>query len=222
MSQDADSVTSALPDALKRCLAEGQRRRYPSNANIVSEGEHSNSLFYILSGSVSVGMDDADGREIVLAYLHSGDFFGELGLFDEHHRRSAWVRAREPSDVVQLDYERVRALCVRRPEVMYQLLAQLSQRIRNTNRKLEALAFLDVSGRIARTLLELCQEPEAVATDDGHRIRITRRELGRLVGCSREMASRVLHAMEERGAIAIKGRDIVVPSARRETGESAG
>lgn len=205
---------SELPEALKRCLGKGQRRRYASNAIIISEGEHSNSLFFILSGSVSVVRDDADGHEIVLAYLHSGDFFGEIGLFDERQQRSAWVRAREPSDVVQLDYERIRALCTSSPEVVYELLSQMSKRIRDTNRKLEALAFLDVSGRIARTLLELCREPEAVATDDGHQIRITRRELGRLVGCSREMASRVLHAMEERGAIAIRGRDIVVPNAR--------
>ena len=213
MSDDLEIVLGALPHALRRCLEDGQRRRYPANANIVSEGEHSNSLFYIISGSVSVVMDDPEGHEIVLAYLHQGDFFGEIGLFDERQQRSAWVRAREPSDVVQLGYERIRNLCNERPEVVYQLLAQMSKRIRDTNRKLEALAFMDVSGRIARTLLELCQEPEAIPTETGHRIRITRRELGRLVGCSREMASRVLRSMEEKSAIALKGREIIVPSA---------
>jgi len=156
-------------------------------------------------------MEDEDGHEIVLAYLHEGDFFGEIGMFDERHQRSAWVRAREPSEVVQLGYDRLRRLCEEKPEVVFALLAQMSQRMQNTNRQLGDLVFRDVRGRIARTLLDLCEEPEAQPCERGMRIRVTRRELGRLVGCSREMASRVLHTMEDGGAIKVEGRDIIVP-----------
>ena len=208
-------MNDALPPALALCLAQGQRRTFPSNAAIISAGAQSNSLYYILSGSVSVMMEDAGGHEIVLAYLHEGDFFGEIGLFDERHQRSAWVRAREPSEVVQLGYDRLRRLCEEQSEVVFALLAQMSRRMRNTNRQLGDLVFRDVRGRIARTLLELCEEPEATSGEWGTRIRVTRRELGRLVGCSREMASRVLHSMEESGVVKVEGRDVIVPWANR-------
>ncbi len=76
------------------------------------------------------------------------------------------------------------------------------------------LAFLDVTGRIARTLLELCDEPDAMTHPDGMQIRITRQEIGRIVGCSREMAGRVLKNMEEQGLIHVKGKTIVVYGTR--------
>ena len=71
-------------------------------------------------------------------------------------------------------------------------------------------AFLDVTGRIAGTLLELCKQPDAMTHPDGMQIRITRQEIGRIVGCSREMAGRVLKDLEERGLIHVKGKTIVV------------
>ena len=71
-------------------------------------------------------------------------------------------------------------------------------------------AFLDVTGRIAGTLLELCKQPDAMTHPDGMQIRITRQEIGRIVGCSREMAGRVLKDLEERGLIYVKGKTIVV------------
>src|SRR6185312_7380657 len=81
-------------------------------------------------------------------------------------------------------------------------------------RKVSDLAFLDVTGRIARTLLDLCQQPDAMTHPDGMQIRISRQEIGRIVGCSREMAGRVLKALEEQGLIGASGKTIVVFGAR--------
>ncbi|MFT5175365.1 MAG: CRP/FNR family cyclic AMP-dependent transcriptional regulator, partial [Gammaproteobacteria bacterium] len=72
------------------------------------------------------------------------------------------------------------------------------------------LAFKDVAGRIARALLDLCEQPQAKHRTDGTAIEVTRLELGRIVGCSREMASRVLKTMEERGNVSVQGRTIVI------------
>ena len=86
-----------------------------------------------------------------------------------------------------------RALSRRHPEeILYAMGAQLSQRLMQTSTKVGHLAFFDVTGRIARTLLDLCKEPDAMTHPDGMQIRITRQEIGRIVGCSREMAGRVL------------------------------
>jgi CRP/FNR family transcriptional regulator, cyclic AMP receptor protein len=79
-----------------------------------------------------------------------------------------------------------------------------------TSRKFSDLAFMDVEGRIARTLLELCKEPDAITHPDGMQLHISRQEIGRLVGCSREMAGRVLKELENKKLLTAHGKTIVV------------
>ena len=159
-------------------------------------------------------IEDDDGHEIVLAYLNEGDFFGEIGMFDEKRERSAWVRARNQCEVAQISYDRLRSLSAELPEVLYAMLAQMALRLRNTSRKVGDLAFMDVSGRVARALLDLCKQPDALTHPDGMQIRITRQELGRIAGCSREMVGRVLKNLEEETLISVSGKTIVVFGAR--------
>lgn len=90
------------------------------------------------------------------------------------------------------------------------MASQMAARLRITSRKVSDLAFMDVTGRVARTLLDLCKQPDAMTHPDGMQIRITRQEIGRIVGCSREMVGRVLKAMEEQELIYVKGKTIVV------------
>jgi CRP/FNR family cyclic AMP-dependent transcriptional regulator len=151
-----------------------------------------------------------DGNEIVLAYLNAGDFFGEMGLFDDTQERTAWVRARSQCEIAEISYAKFRRLAQEDPEILFLLASQMACRLRRTSSNVGRLAFMDVSGRIAGTLLDLCKEPDAVTHPDGMQIRITRQELGRIVGCSREMAGRVLKSLEQQGLIAAKGKTIVV------------
>ena len=196
--------------ALNRYFENSHRRNYPKNSTIINAGDYSNSLYFIISGSVSVILEDQDGHEMVLAYLNAGEFFGEIGLFDERHERSAWVRARSDSEIAELSYERLIELTKSDPDVILSLLMMMSLRIRDTSRKLGDLAFRDVAGRIARALMDLCRQPDAKQVPDGTDIRMTRQELGRIVGCSREMASRVLRNMEDRGVVKVDGKTVTV------------
>ena len=159
---------------------------------------------------MSVVIEDDRGHEIVLAYLNEGDFFGEIGMFDERHERSAWVSSRTHVKIAQLRYDVLQDISRDTPEIVFRLLFQMAHRLRNTNRKVGDLAFTDTSGRVARTLLDLARQPDAMPHERGIRVRITRAELGRIAGCSREMVSRVLRVLEERGMVAMQGRDIVV------------
>ncbi len=93
---------------------------------------------------------------------------------------------------------------------MFALSTQMANRLRNTTRKVGDLAFLDVTGRVARTLLDLTKEPDAMTHPDGMQIKITRQEIGRIVGCSREMVGRVLKTLEEQGLVSVKGKTMVV------------
>jgi CRP/FNR family cyclic AMP-dependent transcriptional regulator len=151
----------------------------------------------------------------VLAYLNKGDFIGEMGLFSPETTRSVMVRTRTPCRVAEITYKRLEHLLDNELKdhakgLLFAIGFQLSERLRQTSYKVGHLAFLDVTGRIAGTLLELCKQPDAMTHPDGMQIRITRQEIGRIVGCSREMAGRVLKNLEEQGLISVKGMTIVV------------
>ncbi|MES9938728.1 MAG: helix-turn-helix domain-containing protein, partial [Sedimenticola sp.] len=163
--------------------------------------------------------EDDEGKEIILTYLNKGDFIGEMGLFTPQANRSVLVRTRSECMLAEISYSRLEQLFesdlkIHMKELIYALGGQLTQRLLHTSRKVGHLAFLDVTGRIAGTLLELCKQPDAMTHPDGMQIRITRQEIGRIVGCSREMAGRVLKVLEEQGLVNVKGKTIVVHGTR--------
>ena len=206
-------VTVTLKPAIKNIdefLNHCHRRRYPAKSTIIYAGDRSDSLYYIIKGSVTVLIEDKDGREMIVAYLNDGDFFGEMALFDPEYARSAWVRAKTECEVAEVSYAKFKEISEKHPEFVYAIGNQLARRLRHTTRKVGDLAFLDVTGRVARTLLDLCKQPDAMTHPDGMQIKITRQEIGRIVGCSREMVGRVLKTLEEQGLVHVKGKTMVV------------
>ncbi len=198
---------------LERFLEHSHRKRYPNRSVIIHEGDSPDTLYYIIQGSVRVMIEDDSGREMVLAYLNKGDFFGEMGLFDIA-RRSALVVARENCELAEMSYSKFRFLAQQDPGILFALSSQMATRLQHTSRKVINLAFLDVTGRIAHTLLELAKQPDAMTHPDGMQIRITRQEIAKIVGCSREMAGRVLKELQDQGLIHARGKTIVVYGTR--------
>ncbi len=191
-------------------LAHCHRRRYPPKSTIIYAGDESDALYYITKGSVTVVIEDDDGREMIMAYLNEGDFFGEMGLFEESAARSAWVKAKTECEVAEISYVKFRQLAREDADILFAISAQIAGRLRATTRKVGDLAFLDVTGRVAATLLDLCKQPDAMTHPDGMQIKVTRQEIGRIVGCSREMVGRVLKNLEDQGLISVKGKTMVV------------
>src|SRR5437868_8482349 len=151
---------------------------------------------------------------MVLAYLNRGQFFGEMGLFYEQPTRSAWVRTRNQCELAEMTYPRFRQIAAESPGLIFELATQLATRLDRTNRKLGDLAFVDVTGRGAHAIMDLGVEPDAMTHPEGMQIKVSRQELSRLVGCSREMAGRVLKVLEEQGLLRATGKTIVVYGAR--------
>ncbi len=197
-------------DYIQKFLEHCHRKQYAAKSTIIRQGDPSHELFYIVKGSVTVMLEDDEGRELVLAYLNPGDFLGEIGLFNEHVNRSALVRAKTACEIATISYERLKSMSTVFPDLLFAISSQLANRLRKMNRKIGDLAFMDVSGRVARALLDLCKEPDAMTHPDGMQIRVTRQELGRIVGCSREMVGRVLKTLEEQHLISVSGKTIVV------------
>jgi CRP/FNR family cyclic AMP-dependent transcriptional regulator len=90
----------------------------------------------------------------------------------------------------------------------------MARRLSKTSGKVGNLAFLDVQGRIARTLFNLAHQPDAMTHPDGMQIKITRQEIGQIVGCSRETVGRILKMLEEQNIISAHGKTIVVFNTR--------
>ena len=196
-------------------LANCYKREYPAKSTIIYLGDQSNTLYYIISGSVAAVAEDDGGKEITLAYLNPGDFFGEMGLFGETSR-SACIRTKSICELGEIGYSKFLSLSLEHPSLVFTLAKQVASRLRHTSRKVCDLAFLDVSGRVAHALLRLCQEPDAKVCPEGTQIRVTRQEISRLVGCSREMAGRVLKDLEESTLISTSGKNIIVFNTSRE------
>lgn len=194
-------------------LAAAHRRRYPRGSTIIYAGEKSDSIYYITKGSVTVLIEDDSGREIIVAYLNENDFFGEMGLFSDG-TRTAWCKAKSECEVAELSYTKFHELSEKNTGMLFALTSQVVERLTNTTKKVGDLAFLDVTGRVARTLLNLASEPDAMTHPDGMQIKITRQEIGRIVGCSREMVGRVLKTLEDQGLVSVKGKTMVVYGTR--------
>lgn len=225
MPPDTDAHLTALrrstspltPDAatIDRFLAHCHRRRYPSRTEVFRPGDPASSLYYVVSGSVSIITEEDDGRELVLGYLGAGEFVGELGLFIESDHREVILRTRTACELAEIGHERFYDLLLNRlapdaPKLLYSIAAQISRRLLDTSRKAGRLAFLDVTDRIVRTLHDLAREPEAMSHPQGTQLRVSRQELSRLVGCSREMAGRVLKKLQADGQLHARGKTIVL------------
>jgi len=128
--------------------------------------------------------------------------------------RTAWVKAKTDCEVAELSYRKFIDLNRNDSGMLYELATQLADRLDKTTQKVGDLAFMDVTGRVARTLLDLCNEPDALTHPDGMQIKITRQEIGRIAGCSREMVGRVLKTLEIQGLVSVKGKTMVVFESR--------
>ncbi len=191
-------------------ITRSHRRRFDSKQTVIHSGDTPQCLYLLLEGSVSILAEDEQGREMVLAYCHPGEFFGEMCLFPHLDSRSALVRTRAETWVAEMGFAPFSQFSQDHPEIMKVLAGQLALRLRDTSRRLADLNFLDVSGRIARILLDLAGKPDAQEHPRGHTVKLSRQELARIAGCSREMAGRVMKSLEEDGLIESNGRTVLI------------
>lgn len=174
------------------------KRRLKRGEAIVEQGKKSNALFILLTGRARVIATDARGREVILATLGPGDYLGEMSLID-NLPHSATVRTEVQSDLLMLGRTEFLHCVPENAPMMSAMLIGMVRRLRSADRKIKSLALLDVYGRVAHTLLE-----QSVEVATGERLinrRISRQDLARMVGASREMVSRVMKELEQEGLI---------------------
>ena len=185
-NEQAQSIADAV---VKRRLRRGEL--------VVEQGRKSNALFILLNGRARVLTSDSRGREVILAVLEAGDYVGEMSLID-NEPHSATVRAEVQTDMLVLARADFARCLPENSSLSYGVMRGLVRRLRNADRQIESLALLDVYGRVARTLLDMAED------DKGTKIirhKVSRQDMAKVVGASREMVSRVMKDLEERGVI---------------------
>jgi CRP/FNR family cyclic AMP-dependent transcriptional regulator len=201
---------SGLDDSeLERLSKVSGRRRAARGEQVVRAGEDAEALLVMLNGRAKVTNFDEEGREIILAWLGPGEFFGEMGLIDGSPR-SASVIAVENCELMVLGKAEFQRCMQDNFQVAQKLMQILVQRLREADRHIESLALLDVYGRVARLLIDMSTE------EDGKRVirkKISKQDMARMIGASREMVSKVMRDLEVGGYIDVRDDMIVITGA---------
>jgi CRP/FNR family transcriptional regulator/CRP/FNR family cyclic AMP-dependent transcriptional regulator len=205
------SLFSGLSDPAMAALGARVRTRlYRKGEVLFHKDDPGTSLFLVRTGRIKISTFSAEGKEAVFTVHGPGDVFGELALLDGAPR-SATATALEQSRLLTLDRSAFVAFLREHPDAALILLGDLTARVRRLSTQVEDLMFLDIPGRLARTLLRL-GEQYGKRTGRGVEIdlQITQTELGGMVGATRVSVNRLLHWFAERGLIAIDERRIVL------------
>lgn len=177
------------------------KRRFKRGQCLVEQGENNHALYIILVGRARVVMTDRKGREVILATLKAGDYIGEMSLLD-NLAHSASVQAEMPTDALLLGREEFTRCMAENFQMTLAVMRGLVQRLRSADQKIGSLALSGVYTRVANVLLE-ASAPHA----DGTSVvlqKMSRQDIAKMVGASREMVSRVMKDFEEQGFIEMR------------------
>jgi CRP/FNR family cyclic AMP-dependent transcriptional regulator len=182
------------------------RKTFPRSTTIISAGDTTDSLYVIISGRLKVMMSDDEGREVILAILNPSEFFGEMGLIDDHPR-SASVVALESCELLYLAKRDFKKCLEENFELAMTVMRGLVRRLREADKKIGSLALMDVYGRVARLLLEMSENV------DGQKVvtkKLAKQDIAKMIGASREMVSRVMKDLSAGGYIEARGNTILI------------
>jgi len=170
-------------------------KHFQRNEVIFHRDDPAGHVYLIASGTVKVSVPQEGGQEVVIALHRGGDVFGEISLFDEG-ARSATVTAMTETLAFALANRDFMDVLRGNPDAMRQLLALLARRVRLSTGHIEDLVFLDLSGRVAKLLLD--QNELFGGTNI---IDLTQEDLAAFVGATRVAVNRILVDLERRGAV---------------------
>jgi CRP/FNR family cyclic AMP-dependent transcriptional regulator len=182
--------------------------RHRAGGQIFAKGSPGSSLMAVLKGTVRISAPSESGREITLNLIHAGEIFGEIALLDGRERTADAI-AMTDCELLVLSRRDFMPFLMRRPEVCIKVIELLCHRLRQTSGQVEELSFWHLEGRLAKSLLRLAQERD-VSTSYPINLRITQRELGTMVGGSREHVNKQLQTWQKAGLIELGKGEIVV------------
>lgn len=196
-------------DELAQISAEASLRQFPKNKVVINAGDKSDSLYIVVAGKVKVLISDEEGKEVILAILGPGEFFGEMSVIDSQPR-SATVITMETTSLNVIAHTDFMRCLTNNPQIATTILRTMAKRLREADRRIESLALFDVYGRLARVLLELARKDR-----DNNLVvsLLSQQDIANMVGASREMVNRILKDLAASGYIKVESKHIVINQA---------
>lgn len=182
-------------------------RKMPRGSVILHAGDRTDFVYFILSGVLKVLISDEEGREVILSNLGPGEFFGEMGVIDDNPR-SATVMTTSPCELIVIAKADFKRCLAENFDVSLYIMRALVKRLRAADRMIGSLALMDVYGRVVRLLLEMSEKDAA-----GRQVvmkKISKQDIAKMIGASREMVSRVMKDLSLRGLIEESGDRILL------------
>jgi CRP/FNR family transcriptional regulator, cyclic AMP receptor protein len=190
---------------LERIARVARGRSYPKNSVIVFEDDPGDALYVVIAGQVKVVLVGEDGKEVILSTLEKNDFFGEMSLIDDEPR-SAHVIAMEDSELLVLRREDFQNQLEESPQIAIGLVRALTKRLRQADSKIGSLVLLDVTGRVARLLLDHADAADGTTITK----KLTHHMIAQMIGSSRETVSRTMRTLQDQGMIAVTKTTVTI------------
>jgi CRP-like cAMP-binding protein len=181
------ALLAAAPEAELRALADASSPRRLGRGQILFvEGEPSSHLYVVIEGRLKVLVSSPRGEDLVLAVLTAGDSLGDVSVLDEQPR-SAAAEALEPTVLLAVPADAIRAVLHRCPELLLDWAQDLAATVRRLTGSAADLVFLDLPRRLAKLLVESADTANEVHLglsqgDVAARLGVTRQSLNRALG----------------------------------------
>ena len=190
-------------------------KKFETGNLIFMENSEGEKCFFVAEGSVKVTRLSKDGKEVILAMLNKGEFFGEMALLDGESR-SANVVALENTKVLTLNREDFLSVLQDYPQIAIQLLKEIAHRLRKSDRQIASLSLSDAEKRIALCILRFADEQGIIKNGEVNIPKIPiQQDIANMSGTSRETVSRALNLLEKENYIKRDGRELVIKSYKR-------
>ena len=208
---DVSIFNDLTDDELNEFSEYFSERTYPKNSMIILEEEFGDIVFFIKSGTVKITRVNEEGKEVILALLGYGEFFGEMALLDGE-ARSANVLAQEKCSIIIIHKNDFMELLKNSSKISFSLMGELAKRLRKSDLQIEALSLSDAEHRIGVSLLNLAEDMGVIRKGNVTIEKLPfQQDIANMSGTSRETVSRVLKQFEDRLMISKTGHKLIIP-----------
>lgn len=186
------------------------RQQYEAGSGIFTQGAPADRLFLIKAGRVKLSRATEEGAELILDIRKAGDFLGETVLGEDvEYPVSAWCL--EPTLVCGFTQERFRRLVTEHPNIGYQVIRNLSNRVTSLSTRVGSMSATRLEDRLYGVLAMVARE-HGMPVTGGRAIHfpLTHEELSFLVGAHRVSVTRAMKSLRESGRIVDEGRRLIV------------
>ncbi|MDB5027461.1 MAG: putative Transcriptional regulator [Candidatus Eremiobacteraeota bacterium] len=184
----------------------------PRGTHVFDQGDTTRVVYVVKRGAVRIARETPDGKDVTVALLGAGDFFGEETLFDDRPRTTIAVIV-EDALLCTVKADDLFALLSRDPALALNVAKLLSGRLDDAQATMEDRAYARVGDRIVHLYRKLAGE-HGIAVPGGTRVdlRLTHADVASLVGSTRETVSVEIAKLVECGRLRLDGRAVVVPA----------